>query len=224
MITRVTSALPPAAARPTPSPSGRRTLRWAPPVGWLLVAAALVVAVMCLHDVTWASGRLGGSELEADADRLLGAEGTVHPVTVVLLYLGLGVGAALGVAAVPATRAERWTLTWVLLTAAVAVTVSEMLPGRSSSSPLEVAAVGLFLFGLPVAVVLVLVWRGARRGAAVSALVCVVVAAGAQLVTVVALGSAPAHVGPGAWVVLAAVLVALAGAVLLERTTPHRVR
>ena len=211
--------------QPAPVPPAGRAERPAGRLGslagWLALLAGALLAVLALS-TTWASGELGGASVELDVDRLLDVEDAPYPVTVVLLHVGLVTAAAVGVAALPATRAQRWLVSALLVVPAVGLVVAESLPGRSSSPPWEVALIGLVIFGIPVGIVLLLVWRGARRGAAVTALVCAVVGALAHLVTVGWLVAAPAEVAGGAWLALGAALLGVAGAVLLERTTPRR--
>ena len=219
----MTSARQPAVASSAPSRTARPDLRWGPLVGWLaLLAGAVVAFVVLVQEGLWATGELAGRPREATSQDLQGLDGTVYPVMVVLVYVGLVVGTVLGVAAVPATRRQRWGLTAALAVVALVVVLLDVVLG----DPIEGRASALLnvvvLLGLPFALTLLLCWRGARRGAAVSALVGAGVAAAAHLVTTTYLVAAPASVAAGAWTVLAAVLVALAGAVLLERTTPRR--
>ncbi|RBY82622.1 hypothetical protein [Blastococcus sp. TF02A-26] len=215
----MTTPWPPPAepASATAEQPWRRPAPWAAWTAVLLLLAGSALSVPAIGNLmTWASGELGGDRsLELNAGDLVNRGGAGYATTLVAAYLGLLLAAALGLVAAPVSAGARWAVGG-LFTALAALLIGATAADSSEDSG-ETLVIALVVTVPPLLVLLLLLARGARRGAAATALLCAVVATVAQFVTLVRLAVAPADVGPGVWVVAGAVLVGLAGAVLLVR-------
>lgn len=224
----MTAAWPPpsAPASPPSSPpsTGTPTTTWGPLVGWLLLLVSAAAALLVVFTrVPWVTGRgFSGRITGLSADELVNTGPGLVPVAVLAAVVGLVVAAWFALAAVPAGTPGRVAVTVAVVALEVALTVGGL--GDDSVTPGEAVALTALLFWLPAALLLLLVWRGARRGAARTAAVFASFALlGAVLVTVTAV-SGLGTPGPGAWLALLLAAAGLAGAVLQLRSVPRPVR
>ena len=193
-------------------------------VGWLLVLVTAVAAfAAAVAQLPWASGELlSARTTEFNAGDLVNLGDGALPFAVVASVLGLVLAAWFGVAAVPAGRVGR-----IGVTVGVAVVVGVLTAAGISDvdeySPLGETLVILLLVALlPAVVLLVLVWRGARRAAGVTAAVFAGLALLGAVVAALQLVGGTATVEAGTWVAVVLALAGLGSAVQLARSAPRR--
>lgn len=197
----------------TPHESPRRQL--APLVGWLVVLGASLLSILLTDDSVWARGVLAtGGEITATQGVLVGVPG--YEGTVILAFAGLGVASVVGVAAVPWSRATRWVLTAAL---GAVLVLAWSITAVEETDPVVSELVGALVISVvPVALLLVLVWRRLRRTCAWVATVALVVGLLAHAVTLIRLLASDGSPAAGAWAMAAVLVLGLAGALVVLRS------
>lgn len=196
-------------------------------LGWLLVLVAAAGALVSVFArVPWASGELTSSRAEGfNSGDLVNRAPAGVGIGVVVAVLGLLLAACLGAAALAHGRTGRVAVTVGAGLALLVLGAVQLVSASAlGTDPGEGLLLLLVVPGVPLLVMVLLAWRGARRGAARTAVVlCALAVVGAGYV-LLNLVSGLADVEVGAWAALLLAVVGLVGAVLLLRSLPPRPR